>query len=108
MVVRALRRKREAGDLRTQLREPQREPRSLEPRVAGDQHPAAAGEDVVRRLPREAGIERKVRNLQALDACGVRYVGAGRNLVEAHQPVFFDIKGTRIAFLAYQDRKSVV
>ena len=36
-----------------------------------------------------------------LDSVGVRHVGAGRNIVEAHRPVIETIRGREIAFLAY-------
>ena len=45
-----------------------------------------------------AGI---LQTMQTLEQRGIRYVGVGRNLAEAHTPVMFDIKDTRIAFLGY-------
>jgi poly-gamma-glutamate synthesis protein (capsule biosynthesis protein) len=36
-----------------------------------------------------------------LDSVGVRHVGAGRNIVEAHTPVIDTIRGQVVAFLAY-------
>jgi poly-gamma-glutamate capsule biosynthesis protein CapA/YwtB (metallophosphatase superfamily) len=45
-----------------------------------------------------AGI---LQTMQTLDQLGIRYVGVGRNIAEAHTPVIFDIKDTRIAFLGF-------
>jgi len=39
--------------------------------------------------------------LAALDVAGVSHVGAGMNLKEAREPVIMNIKGKRVAFLAY-------
>jgi poly-gamma-glutamate synthesis protein (capsule biosynthesis protein) len=39
--------------------------------------------------------------LDLLDASGIKYFGGGRNLQEAYAPIIFDIKGKRIALLAY-------
>jgi len=36
---------------------------------------------------------------------GIRFVGAGRNFNEAHQPEIFEINGLRIAFLGYYGSK---
>jgi poly-gamma-glutamate synthesis protein (capsule biosynthesis protein) len=36
-----------------------------------------------------------------LDAAGVRSVGTGRNRTEAHRPVLLNVKGMRLALLAY-------
>ncbi|MGD9487050.1 MAG: CapA family protein [Calditrichaceae bacterium] len=36
-----------------------------------------------------------------LDSVGIKHVGAGRNLAEARQPVIFDIRGLKLAYLAY-------
>ncbi len=36
-----------------------------------------------------------------LDSAGIRHVGAGRTMTDAHQPVLYDIGGKRLAFLAY-------
>jgi poly-gamma-glutamate capsule biosynthesis protein CapA/YwtB (metallophosphatase superfamily) len=44
------------------------------------------------------GMEDTMRNLEAV---GIRYVGAGRNLAEARQPVILEKNGVRIAFLGY-------
>lgn len=38
-----------------------------------------------------------------LEQAGIKYVGAGENFEEAHQPVVIEKKGTRLAFLAYND-----
>lgn len=39
--------------------------------------------------------------LDLLDRSGIRYFGGGRDLQEAYAPILFDIKGKRIALLAY-------
>ena len=36
-----------------------------------------------------------------LDSCGIKHIGAGRNLSEARSPVIFNVKGIKIGFLAY-------
>ena len=41
--------------------------------------------------------------VQRLRAAGLRPVGAGANEFEAHYPVMVDLKGVRLAFLAYVD-----
>jgi len=47
---------------------------------------------------REEGM---VQTIEALDRAGIPHAGGGRNLEEAHKPVFLDSKGRRISFLAY-------
>jgi poly-gamma-glutamate synthesis protein (capsule biosynthesis protein) len=44
-----------------------------------------------------------VDTLKRLSAAGIRPVGAGRNDLEAHYPVFVNLGGLRTAFLAYVD-----
>lgn len=39
--------------------------------------------------------------LDLLDTSGIKYFGGGRNLQEAYAPIIFDLKGKRIALLAY-------
>jgi len=39
--------------------------------------------------------------LDLLDKSGIKYFGGGRNLQEAYAPIIFDVKGKRIALLAY-------
>lgn len=39
--------------------------------------------------------------LDLLDEAGIQYFGGGKNLRAAHEPVIFDVKGRRIAILAY-------
>ena len=41
--------------------------------------------------------------LDLFDKDGLRYFGAGRNISEAHQPIFFTVKGKRIAVLGYNE-----
>lgn len=36
-----------------------------------------------------------------LDEAGIRHIGAGKNIQDAHQPVVITVKGVRIGFLAY-------
>jgi poly-gamma-glutamate capsule biosynthesis protein CapA/YwtB (metallophosphatase superfamily) len=43
--------------------------------------------------------------LAHLEAAGVRYAGAGRNLEEAVRPALFDIGGERVALLAFTDNE---
>lgn len=47
------------------------------------------------------GKEGFLDTLEFLSWYGIKYVGAGRNLREAKQPIIIDAKGTKIAFLAY-------
>lgn len=49
-----------------------------------------------------AGLE---STLQALDAAGIRHVGAGRDIAEAQSPLFLECNGLQVAILA---RTSVV
>ncbi len=39
--------------------------------------------------------------LTTLDAAGIQYVGAGKDLTEARRPKIIDVKGQRIAYLSY-------
>jgi poly-gamma-glutamate synthesis protein (capsule biosynthesis protein) len=47
------------------------------------------------------GEEGFVETLEALRAAGVSHVGAGLSYAEAHTPLIREVKGRRIAFLAY-------
>lgn len=47
------------------------------------------------------GPEAFSKMLDLLDLSEIRYFGGGRHLRAAHEPVIFDIKGLRIAILAY-------
>lgn len=47
------------------------------------------------------GKEGFLDTLEFLSWYGIKYVGAGRNLSEAKQPIIIDAKGIKIAFLAY-------
>jgi poly-gamma-glutamate synthesis protein (capsule biosynthesis protein) len=40
-------------------------------------------------------------SITALGDAGIHYVGAGTNAAAARRPVFLDVRGTRVAFLAY-------
>ncbi|MFM7447764.1 MAG: CapA family protein [Leptolyngbyaceae cyanobacterium] len=42
-----------------------------------------------------------VETMQTLDNAGILHLGAGRNLEEARRPEIIDVKGQRIAYLAY-------
>ena len=43
--------------------------------------------------------------LEILDHAGIRHAGAGQNTAEACQPVYMDVRGIRIAFLAFTDNE---
>ncbi|HJX38368.1 MAG TPA: CapA family protein [Anaerolineae bacterium] len=47
------------------------------------------------------GQEGLTQTLEKLGEGGVAYVGAGRSYQEAHRPLIWEVKGRRIAFLAY-------
>jgi len=51
------------------------------------------------------GEQGLVSTISSLDACGIKYAGAGSNRTEACSPVYLKIKGLTIAFLA---RSSVI
>lgn len=44
-----------------------------------------------------------LRTMETLTAAGIKYVGGGKNINEAHTPVVFNVKGKKIAFYAYND-----
>jgi poly-gamma-glutamate synthesis protein (capsule biosynthesis protein) len=44
-----------------------------------------------------------METLVALDEAGIRHFGGGRNLVEAHAPLWIEKKGLRIAVLGYNE-----
>ncbi|GBD24558.1 Capsule biosynthesis protein CapA [bacterium HR29] len=44
-----------------------------------------------------------LRTLELVQAAGIRTVGGGRNLAEALAPAVFDVRGTRIAVLGFDD-----
>jgi len=44
-----------------------------------------------------------LETLAVLDGAGIRYFGGGRNLVEAHAPLWIEKKGLRIAVLGYDE-----
>jgi poly-gamma-glutamate synthesis protein (capsule biosynthesis protein) len=44
-----------------------------------------------------------LETLSVLDGAGIRYFGGGRNLVEAHAPLWIEKKGLRIAVLGYDE-----
>lgn len=47
------------------------------------------------------GEENLLDTLDRFNKAGLPYVGAGRNIVEARQPVILERKGTKVGFLAY-------
>ncbi len=47
------------------------------------------------------GREGLLDTLQQLDKAGIGHVGAGENLAAARKPIFYDIRGTRVALLGY-------
>lgn len=48
------------------------------------------------------GIENAMREL---DNLGIKYCGAGRNIVEAHKPAVISVNGKSVAFIAFCDNK---
>lgn len=46
-----------------------------------------------------------LETMALLDAAGIRHFGGGRNLAEAHRPLWIEQKGLRIAVLAYNEYK---
>lgn len=51
------------------------------------------------------GQEGFIETLRNLEAAGIRYFGGGRNLAEAHAPLWVEHKGLRIAVLGYNEFK---
>jgi poly-gamma-glutamate capsule biosynthesis protein CapA/YwtB (metallophosphatase superfamily) len=51
-----------------------------------------------------SGRENILKSLAVLDAHGIRHVGAGRTLDEAHRPVIVERKGVKIGVLQYTAR----
>jgi poly-gamma-glutamate capsule biosynthesis protein CapA/YwtB (metallophosphatase superfamily) len=49
------------------------------------------------------GKEALLDSLRRVREAGIRTVGAGQNALEAHYPVFVNVRGVRLAFLAYVD-----
>ena len=47
------------------------------------------------------GTEGLLDSMARLKEAGIPYVGVGKDLAEAHQPVILERKGTRVGFLAY-------
>ena len=47
------------------------------------------------------GDEGVFDTVENLDSLGIKHVGAGRNIEDARQPVIFNVKGIRIAYLGY-------
>lgn len=65
---------------------------------------AAAGFDVVSMANNHAmdyGADALLESLALLGAAGVRVVGAGADAEAAHRPAILDVRGLRLAFLAY-------
>ncbi len=53
----------------------------------------------------DQGREGLLETLQHLEQSGIAQVGGGRNLAEAHQPLWINRKGLKIAVLAYNEFK---
>jgi poly-gamma-glutamate capsule biosynthesis protein CapA/YwtB (metallophosphatase superfamily) len=51
------------------------------------------------------GHEAFIETMQHLANAGIAYFGGGRNLVEAHQPLWIEKKGLKIAVLGYNEFK---
>lgn len=51
------------------------------------------------------GHDAFVETMQHLDNAGIAYFGGGRNLAEAHRPLWIDKNGLKIAVLAYNEFK---
>jgi len=51
------------------------------------------------------GHEAFRETMQHLDSAGIAWFGGGRNLAEAHKPLWIDRKGVRIAVLSYNEFK---
>ncbi len=49
------------------------------------------------------GAQAFLRTIELAQAAGIRTVGGGRNLAEALAPAMFDVRGTRIAVLGFDD-----
>ena len=65
-----------------------------------------AGIDVVslaNNHSRDMGIAPFLQMLDVLGEAGIGYAGAGRDLAEAHTPAIVEVRGTRIAFLGYDE-----
>lgn len=65
-----------------------------------------AGIDVVslaNNHSRDMGVEPFLQMLGILGEAGIGYTGAGRDLAEAHAPAIVEVRGTRIAFLGYDE-----
>jgi poly-gamma-glutamate synthesis protein (capsule biosynthesis protein) len=51
-----------------------------------------------------SGRENILKSLSVLDANGISYAGAGRNIDEAHKPTIVERKGVKVGFLQYTAR----
>jgi poly-gamma-glutamate synthesis protein (capsule biosynthesis protein) len=51
------------------------------------------------------GHEAFLQTMSLLDAAGIRHFGGGHNLAEAHRPLWIELKGLKIALLAYNEYK---
>lgn len=51
------------------------------------------------------GKDAFLETLAHLDAAGIRHFGGGKNLAEAHAPLWVDAKGLRVAVLGYNEFK---
>lgn len=51
-----------------------------------------------------AGTAGELLTIQLLTDNNIKYCGAGKDDIEAHTPAIIDVKGQKVAFLAYNDR----
>jgi len=54
----------------------------------------------------DSGEEGLLETMAALEGAGIAHVGAGRNQAEARAPLTIEVKGVRLAFLAYDDTQA--
>lgn len=47
------------------------------------------------------GADALIETMERLDSAGIKHVGGGRSLAEAHMPIVVEKVGTRVGFLAY-------
>lgn len=51
------------------------------------------------------GKDALLQTIELLDLAGIRHFGGGHNLAEAHRPLWIELKGLKIALLAYNEYK---
>ena len=70
---------------------------------------AEAGFDVVSLANNhctDSGEEGLLETMAALEGAGIAHVGAGRHQAEARAPLMIEVKGVKLAFLAYDDTQA--